>query len=73
LQKPAQRKAAVRVFETVETLTFSEQPFDRISKKSRALQAHFSSLVYLGIYEFAPQILFYACCRTKYKSRNAAF
>ena len=27
----------------------------------------------LGIYEFAPQILFYACCRTKYESRNAAF
>ena len=27
----------------------------------------------LGIYEFALQILFYAYCRTKYKSQNAAF
>ena len=27
----------------------------------------------LGIYEFALQTLFYACCRTKYNSQNAAF
>ena len=53
--------------------------FDRISKKNRALQAHFffpcinSEIRALGIYEFAPQILFYACCRTKHKRRNAAF
>jgi len=73
------------VLEAVEKLTFSEQPldrnhaFDRIPKKKRALQAHFffpcinSEIHALGIYEFAPQILFYACCRTKQKSRNAAF
>ena len=72
-------------FEAVEKLTFSEQPldrnhaFDRIPKKKRALQAHFffpcinSEIHALGIYEFVPQILFYACCRTKQKSRNAAF
>ena len=71
--------------EAVEKLTFSEQPldrnhaFDRISKKNRALQAHFffpcinSEVHAPGIYEFAPQILFYACCRTKHKSWNAAF
>ena len=53
--------------------------FDRISKKNRVLQAHFffpcinSEIRALGIYEFAPQILFYACCRTKHKSRNSAF
>ena len=72
-------------FEAVEKLTFFEQPldrnhaFDRIPKKNRALQAHFffpcinSEIHALGIYEFAPQILFYACCRTKYESQNAAF
>ena len=43
-------------FEAVEKLTFSEQPldrnhaFDRISKKNRALQAHFSSLVKIPRY-----------------------
>ena len=72
-------------FEAVEKLSFFEQPldrnhaFDRILKKKRALQAHFffpcinSEVRAPGIYEFAPQILFYACCRTKHKSRNAAF
>ena len=72
-------------FEAVEKLTFSEQPldrnhaFDRIPKKKRALQAHFffpcinSEIHALGIYEFAPQILFYACCRTKHKNRILLF
>ena len=72
-------------FEAVEKLSFFEQPldrnhaFDRIPKKNRALQAHFffpcinSEIHALGIYEFAPQILFYACCRTKHKRRNSAF
>ena len=47
------------------------------NKKNRALQAHFffpcinSEIHALGIYEFAPQILFYACCRTKYESRKS--
>ena len=75
----------VRGVEAVEKLSFFEQPldrnhaFDRIPKKNRALQAHFffpcinSEIHALGIYEFAPQILFYACCRTKYEGRNAAF
>ena len=71
--------------EAVEKLSFFGQPldrnhaFDRIPKKKRALQAHFffpcinSEIRALGIYEFAPQILFYACCRTKHKRRNSAF
>ena len=70
----------VRGVEAVEKLSFFEQPldrnhaFDRIPKKNRALQAHFcfpcinSEVHAPGIYEFAPQILFYACCRTKHKS-----
>ena len=74
-----------RRLEAVEKLSFFEQPldrnhaFDRIPKKNRALQAHFffpcinSEIRALGIYEFAPQILFYACCRTKHKRRNSAF
>ncbi|WP_417002214.1 hypothetical protein, partial [Agathobaculum sp.] len=53
--------------------------FDRIPKKNRALQAHFffpcinSEIHALGLFEFGPQMLFYACCRTKYESQNAAF
>ncbi len=68
------------VFEAVEKLSFSEQPlarnhaFERILKKNRALRAHFffpcinSEIHAPGIYEFASQILFYACCRTKRKN-----
>ena len=58
-----------------------KKPLHRWSfmKKNRALRAHFffpcinSEIHAPGIYEFASQILFYACCRTKHKSRNAAF
>ena len=68
------------VFEAVEKLSFSEQPlarnhaFERILKKNRALRAHFffpcikSQVHAPTFYEFASQILFYVCCRTKRKN-----
>ncbi|MFQ8996439.1 MAG: hypothetical protein ACLR6L_10130, partial [Agathobaculum sp.] len=71
------RTAHCAVLRLLEKLTFSEQPlarnhaFERILKKNRALRAHFffpcinSEIHAPGIYEFASQILFYACCRTK--------
>ena len=74
------RTSCRKSFEAVEKLTFSEQPlarnhaFERILKKNRALRAHFffpcinSEIHAPGIYEFASQILFYACCRTKRKN-----
>ena len=61
------------------TVSRSKPRFRAKPKKNRALQAHFffpcinSEIRALGIYEFAPQILFYACCRTKHKRRNSAF
>ena len=69
-----------RCFEAVEKLSFFEQPldrnhaFDRILTKSRALRAQFFVPCIIpevhapGNYEFAVQILFYACCRTKSKN-----
>ena len=73
-------KRPIGTLEAVEKLSFSEQPlarnhaFERILKKNRALRAHFffpcinSEIHAPGIYEFASQILFYACCRTKRKN-----
>ncbi|WP_270579336.1 hypothetical protein [Butyricicoccus sp. OF27-2pH9A] len=67
-------------FEAVEKLSFFEQPldrnhaFDRMLKKNRVLRTHFffpcikTEVHAPGFYEFAAQILFYACCRTKSKN-----
>jgi hypothetical protein len=68
-----------RRLEAVEKLSFFEQPldrnhaFDRMLKKNRVLRTHFffpcikTEVHAPGFYEFAAQILFYACCRTKHK------
>mgnify|MGYP000057879077 CR=1 FL=1 len=68
------------VLEAVEKLSFFEQPldqnhaFDRMLKKNRVLRTHFffpcikTEVHAPGFYEFAAQILFYACCRTKSKN-----
>ena len=66
--------------EAVEKLSFFEQPldrnhaFDRMLKKNRGTQGELPhsgkrgwSGPRPGFYEFAAQILFYACCRTKHK------
>ena len=65
--------------EAVEKLSFFEQPldrnhaFDRMMKNNRVLRTHFffpcikTEVHAPGFYEFATQILFYACCRTKHK------
>ena len=50
--------------------------FERILKKNRALRAHFffpcinSEVHAPGIYEFARQILFHACCRTRHNPKR---
>ena len=71
--------------EAVEKLSFFEQPldrnhaFDRMLKKNRVLRTHFffpcikTEVHAPGFYEFAAQILFYACYRTKHKKSNIAF
>ena len=47
--------------------------FDRMLKKNRVLRTHFffpcikTEVHAPGFYEFAAQILFYTCCRTKHK------
>ncbi|RHT89728.1 hypothetical protein DW724_01895 [Butyricicoccus sp. AM27-36] len=65
--------------EAVEKLSFFGQPldrnhaFDRMLKKNRVLRTHFffpcikTEVHAPGFYEFAAQILFYTCCRTKHK------
>ena len=61
------------------TVSRSKPRFRAKPKKNRALRAHFffpcinSEIHAPGIYEFASQILFYACCRTKRKNYNNTF
>ena len=65
--------------EAVDKLSLLEPPrdrthaFDRMPKTNRVRRTHFcypwiTTKVHApGLYEFAAQILFYACCRTKHK------
>ena len=76
---PKNEKRPNGTLEAVEKLSFFEQPldrnhaFDRMLKKNRVLRTHFffpcikTEVHAPGFYEFAAQILFYACCRTKHK------